>query len=251
MSKEQLTIVFRNGQLSVNLVLNGIMAVLEENRLPLTGFAMYGERTSIMDALSRLRKARRSTFNIVGHGFSFHLASVHNFDLDFLEIASTTGSRITWDEWAQPFIGSDDFIMAWLADSEYEHWQNADDPLQYTSAGKSYEHLPMVSNGLPYPLERRVIDTSANPGRRILRRGYIEVVGAVMWLGEPFWSLTGADRKQVENAPWLEVSHPTPSVIKLQVGEPCFTSAEGAGGQLQAKLRSLLFPKAPESTGPR
>jgi len=132
--------------------------------------------------------------------------------------------------------------MAWLADSEYDHWQNAKDPLQYTAVGKSYAHLPMKSSGLPYPLEQKIIDTSANPGRWRLCDGYYEAVGAVMWLGEPFWQLTGADKTGVENARWLRASKPVPSVTCLQAANECFTTADGASGELQGKLRSLLFP---------
>ena len=114
----------------------------------------------------------------------------------------------------------------------------------------------MKSNGLPYPLEQKIIDVSANPGRRMFREGYIEAVGATMWLGPVFWPLTGADRQQVENTRWLRTLSPTPSVTRLQAAECCFTTGEGATGELQRKLRSLLFPKRvgpgrPETPGVR
>ena len=110
---------------------------------------------------------------------------------------------ISWDVWAAEFTGNPNFVMAWAADCEYDYWQNAEDPLQYEVARMPYAHLPTKSNGLPYPLEKAIVDTSANVGRKRFRNGYIEAVGAVMWLGEPFWPLTGADKKQVENVPWL------------------------------------------------
>src|SRR5262245_41538571 len=149
----------------------------------------YEQRVSLgSHGLPKIGGAGR-TFDLSGAGREFHLASVASAELDFLEVTSTQDSRASWDEWALRFIDSDDFIMAWLADREYERWQNAADPLEYKAAGRSYAHLPLVSNGLPYPVEQMIIDTSRNAGRRILRTGYIEVVGALMWLGAPFWSL--------------------------------------------------------------
>jgi hypothetical protein len=132
--------------------------------------------------------------------------------------------------------------MGWIADSEYQHWQNAYDPLQFKSVGKDFSHLPMKSNGLPYPLEQSIIDTSNNPGRRVIQNGYYEVVGSVMWLGEPFWGLTGADRTAVEHADWIHKSSPRSSVIRLQVADEAFVEGTGRSGELQGKLRLLLFP---------
>jgi hypothetical protein len=126
-------------------------------------------------------------------------------------------------------------------DAEYDHWQNADDPLQYTAVGKPYAHLPMKSNCLPRPLEQSIIDTSANPGRWCFHDGYIEAVGSMMWLGNPFWSLTGAKQQRVQNTPWLQTVQTAPSVLKIQAAEHCFTTADGTIGELQSKLRSLLF----------
>jgi hypothetical protein len=131
--------------------------------------------------------------------------------------------------------------MAWVVDVDYHHWQNASDPLQYRAVGKPYAHLPMKSNGLPYPLEQMIIDISANPGRWRLRNGYHEVVAAVMWLGNAFWKLTEADRTKIENADWLKVSNSISSVIKVQSADKCFTTADGEEGELQDRLRLLLF----------
>ena len=100
----------------------------------------------------------------------------------------------------------------------------------------------MSANGLRYPLEQEIIDTSSNPGRRVLRKGYIEAVGAVMWLGESFWRLCGADRKQVMDAKWLRVSNVGPSITRVEAAERCFTTAEDDSAALQTKLQSLLFP---------
>ena len=50
---------------------------------------------------------------------------------------------------------------------EYDYWQNAEDLLLYRVAGRAVEGLRLVSNNLPAPLEQKVVDISANPGRRV------------------------------------------------------------------------------------
>jgi len=78
------------------------------------------------------------------------------------------------------------FIQARISNCEYNYWQNAHDIIQYNSHDRSYAGLPMKSNGLPPPLEQMIIDTSKNPGRRILKDGYVEFVSSHMWITEYF-----------------------------------------------------------------
>src|SRR5262249_762748 len=140
---------------------------------------------------------------------------------------------IPWDEWTGQFIDDMNFVMAWTANADYDYWQNAEDPLQYTAKGRGWDHLPTKSNGLPYPLEREIIDTSGNPGRWTLRSGYYEAVGSVMWLGESFWKLTGAKKDEVTGAAWIQVSNPVDSVTRLEVLRKCFSSDAGFERELQ------------------
>ncbi len=65
-----------------------------------------------------------------------------------------------------------------------------------------------------------------------------------MWLGEPFWQLTKANKVEIERSQWLQISRPCPTVIRIEASSRCFTTAEGASGELQRKLRTLLFPEA-------
>lgn len=157
--------------------------------------------------------------------------------------ACVAGMDDAWS-WIEPFAHSEAFRGGRLYDHEYDYWQNAHDLLQYKSVGRSYAGLPMKSNGLPYPLEQQIIDTSRNPGRRILRQGYVEAVGAVMWLGEQFWPLTGANKQEVLAADWLKCEERPRGVLRVQAADTPFTTAEGASGDLQDRLRSLLFPQS-------
>jgi len=247
MAVEELTIVFKHATLDAELALNSIQSELAERQIPSSGFELYEQPVELAEVSPQLKSAGRKTFNLVGRGFVFHLNSVRNFQLDFLGIKATGEHRSSWEKWAARFIGDPNFIMAWLADAEYEFWQNAEDLLQYTSKYKPHEHLPKKSNGLPPPLEQTIIDTSGNPGRRLLRFGHYEAVGAVMWLGEAFWHLTKASKVEVERSPWLHISSPLPSVVRIEASSKCFTTPEGHTGQLQRELRVLLFPESSTS----
>ena len=103
------------------------------------------------------------------------------------------GAAHSWDSWVSPFLDELGFVQAWVSDVEYDHGQNASDPIEYTAVGRDYSHLPLKSNGLPFPLEQQVIDTSANPGRWTMRIGYIEAIGSTMWLGKNFWNAVGKE----------------------------------------------------------
>lgn len=244
MAAEELTIVFKHATLDVEFALKAIQDELAERHVPTSGFELYEQPVDLSEVQSRLKKSVRKTFNLVGRGFVFQLSSVRNFQLDFLGIKATGEHRSSWDSWAARFIEKPDFVMAWLADVEYEFWQNAQDLLQYTTKGRPHQHLPKKSNGLSPPLEQTIIDISDNPGRRLLRLAYHEVVGAVMWLGEAFWQLTKAHKREIEQAQWIQVSYPVSTVLRIEVAAKSFATDKGTVGELQRKLRALLFPES-------
>jgi hypothetical protein len=153
------------------------------------------------------------------------------------KVANAAGD---WEAWTIPFVVLDGFVEAWAADVEYNHWQNAKDPIEYESAGRDFSHLSMKSNGLPPPLEQMEIDTSRNPGRWVLRSGYVEAVGAMMWLSELFWDRVGRDqRHRVTSADWINASEAAPGVVRIEV-EGCRFIAEDTA-EVQDRLRALLY----------
>jgi hypothetical protein len=242
MSAEQIKIIFKLDTLSIDFAVHAIANVFQKQCVPYTNFELRGKSVNLLEVPPRLKRAGRTTFHLKGQGFDFQLGSVRNAKLVFLEIQRNNEKKIGWDEWIAQFIANPDFVMAWIADSAYDYWQNAHDPLQFTAVGRSYNHLPMRPSGSPYPLNRMLIDTSANPGRWLFHTGYIEAVGSTMWLGQPFWQLTQANPERVANIPWLKHSYPVPSVMRIEAADHCFTTAEGSSGKLQNDLRALLFP---------
>jgi hypothetical protein len=161
--------------------------------------------------------------------------------LTFIQIEELKcGAMRSAEDWVEPFLSLDGFVQAWIADADYDFWQNAQDPLQYVAAGREYFHLPMKSNGLPPPVEQQIIDTTKNPGRWSFCAGYVEAVGPKMWLGPGFWRRVGkVDRERLAAADWLRVVEENDRVLKLQIEGIDFVDESTA--EIQDRLRALLF----------
>jgi hypothetical protein len=172
-------------------------------------------------------------------GLSFRFGHVPALKHSFVIIEEiNAGSAVSWESWVKPFFAEESFIQAWVSDVEYDHWQNAKDPLEYEAAGRSYRHLPTKLNGLPPPLEQLEIDTSKNPGRWSLQSGYIEAIGSTMWLGALFWKHVGENRKDaLLSASWLEVVEN--GITQVVSSAHCFFDVTTE--DIQRKLRSVLY----------
>jgi hypothetical protein len=169
---------------------------------------------------------------------------VTNHDLSFVSVEGCVLDERDAELWMAPFLDSQ-FRQARLFDDQYEFWQNAQDPLEYTSAGRNYQGLPMRSNDLPPPLQQMVIDTSRNPGRRVLRNGFVEAVGSPMWLGQEFWAVTGVRPEVVLEQRWMRCEALANAVVRTAPHADPFSSAEGETADVQRRKRELLFPKSP------
>ncbi len=171
---------------------------------------------------------------------SIDYGDVNDSNLATLYIKNLVLNEADADQWLIHLIQDDRFVHAAFYDFEYDIWQNMDDLMYYETSNRSYDHLPLKSNGLPFPLEATVVDTTNNPGRYVFRNGYIEFVGSVMWLGEQFWEKTGTCKDMVLACDWLEIKE-IGSVIRIKALDKVFTTAEGREGELQNNLRNLLY----------
>ena len=241
MHGQMLVLEFELETLDAALVVDRIRATLSRHGISSDGFTLYGQPVRLEQAKAKALKSRRPSFHLVGRGFEFHLSRVANHRMDVLEISVESTPRVPWIEFVSAFIETR-LVMGWVADAEYDFWQNAEDPLHYKTHGRPFAHLPMRSNGLPPPLEQAVVDISDNPGRRVLRDGYSEAVGSPMWLGARFFALTGADASAIRATNWLKTSTLGSGVLEIQASEGCFRTAEGSEAETQRKLRKLLFP---------
>ena len=191
---QKLEMVFALGTLDVSDVAARALAALE---LGEEVVQLYGQRGRPADVISRIKADKRPAFKIATSEHSVHFASANAYKVHLLEFREEKGSQARdWDAIAERFLAEAGFVQACVSDVEHSFWQNARDPLQYQAAGRSYSALAMVSNGLPPPLTQRVIDVSGNAARRVLRVGYVEMIGHLMWLGPKFWPYVGENRRK-------------------------------------------------------
>jgi len=188
-----------------------------------------------------LRRSKAEDFEVESVGVRITFASLTRFGIALVRVEHLAQGA-TAQGWIEPFWGVRGFRGARVFDEEYEFWQNAEDLLQYRTRGRRYEHLPLRSNGLPPPLEQTVVDTTRNPGRRVLRAGAVEAIGSEMWFGPEFWAIAGSDDAQVRSQTWLRSDH-CGDALYLKAADKPFDSGEGESGALQERLRGLLFPK--------
>lgn len=184
------------------------------------------------------RLSGRTSFHIDVGEFDFHFSSVRNHRLAFLSIDGIDEPMTRY--WVEAFAKTSSIVSARVYDSEYERWQNAEDPLEFESSGRTLEGVRMISNALPPPLEQMIVDTSMNPGRRVLRDGFVEAVGHRMWLGGEFDArVQGFRRDPLFAASWLHVVELNEGLLELEVSESAFLDSDSAA--IQDRLRALLF----------
>jgi hypothetical protein len=202
---------------------------------------LYQEVMSAESALERIVRDGKPSFNIETAAVSIHFSTIRAYQQQLLTICKKEACQLsTWEQILSSFLGCKGFTQACLLSDEYTFWQNAADPLQYQAAGRSYDGLPLVSNGLPSPLEKLVIDTSQNPGRRIIKVGYVEMVGHAMWLGQAFWNRVGNHRRQdLFTANAYKTTEMANGVARVVAHEEPFV--DETTKEVQENLRRLLF----------
>ena len=84
---------------------------------------------------------------------------------------------------------------------------------------------------------------SSNPGRRIVKSGFFEIVGYLMWFTDVFWNLAGVDKAAMYSVSECTITEEAPGLMRVQAGNKLFSSAEGEEARLQKRLREVLFGK--------
>jgi len=119
---------------------------------------LCGETECTLDEVAAvIRKQGKPHFGISFEGgkpSEISYGHIRNFNHSLLSVGDVVTDMLGADLWVAPFSCTPGFREAWVFEIEYAHWQNAEDPLEYTAVGRSYAGLPMKSNGLPYPLRR-------------------------------------------------------------------------------------------------
>jgi hypothetical protein len=236
---DKIKLLSRTGSVAPIDALNILVATMQKLDID----AIFMERSKPV-SISTLKK-RVETKGTWGHletvGLSLQYGVAASYDHCFAlireKVANAAGD---WDMWANPFVGLPGFVEGWVVDVDYNHWQNAKDPIEYEAAGRDFSHLPMKSNGLPFPLEQMEIDVSRNPGRWVLRSGYVEAIGSTMWLSELFWQRVGRNSQAFMNAAgWVQANELAMGILKIQI--PAYYSFPEEAEEIQNRLRACLY----------
>jgi hypothetical protein len=206
------------------------------------------DQNSQRNAARRLKSIRKKS-KAVGHCFrqieldhlKFDAGNVGSRQLAYVEVCEKTPNAASdWNDWIRPFCREPEFVQGWVSDVDYDYWQNATDLLEYSAAGKASSHLPLKSNGLPFPLEKLDIDTSENPGRWTMHDGFIEAVGSPMWIGKEFFVVTGTTRSTaLQRLGDFEIEKLPHEVIKICAKSGVFHNQSTK--RTQDKMRTALY----------
>lgn len=196
----------------------------------------------VRDVADAIVSQRKHDFRVKLDRGYFHYISLGSYGISILQIAECIETVDDGALWVHILKDVKSFLQARLFNQEYELWQNVVDPLVYKTRGLPFDHLPMRNNGLPPPLNRQEIDTSANPGRRELRKGHVESVGSPLWLSSEMVRRIGLTEGELRAQQWLEVEF-RDNVWKITAQAHPFDSDEGEQLRRQEKLRELLFDR--------
>lgn len=237
---EQLEVVLRLGSINDVEALQDLLAVAE--KLDCLSEVEFGsKKLGASDFLSHVVKTGKWSHEIRICKFRLRFGIVTAWNHCFISVAQTDSEKtVDWYAWLSPFLKKKGFVQAWLADCEFDYWQNAEQPIQYELAGRDYSGLPLISNGLPPPLNAKWIDISNNPGRRLIKNGYVEAIGEKMWLSLDFEKkIGGIDAARLRAAGWsVDAKNATGGTI---LTAPSGSFREGAAIEDQRRLRSALY----------
>ncbi|HAF01254.1 MAG TPA: hypothetical protein DCO68_10370 [Methylophilaceae bacterium] len=195
----------------------------------------------INEAITLIEQQSSPSAYLCNKNGKINYADILTYHFSRIDVIGLIANESEAELWLQGLLFDNRFIQARLFETEYDFWQNAHEPAQYQCAGRSLEGLLVKPNGLPSTPEQFVIDTSQNPGRYSLKRGYIESVGSPMWLSRQFFEMTNANPEKLNNFDWLEVSNINKRVIKIRNRDGIFISDRGVQAIHQNTLRKALF----------
>lgn len=218
---------------------------LSELNLLQPSYLVCGRKKSTKKIEDYLGHRHPNHGSVTGEGFELRYASVRSRNHSLLWLKWDEIDVINYDSLIESFSNEMAPVMAWGYNDEYNFWQNANDPLQYETRNRKYDHLPMVPRGDVAPFDKElVIDTSANIGRRVLADGYVECVGGTMYLGSEFWTRTGASPDVVAGLPFVIEHLEINCIHKFVFNDSYFRSDSGTEGEIQRELRRALYPNA-------
>ena len=238
--REQLEIIFSLDSISAIEALKALLGVTEELAYVIDADSELAHLRS-SSFLTKVEKSGKWSQELRFAGMSFQFGTVTAWRHCFVFIKQLeAGKPVNWNIWLAPFIKKQGFVQAWIADLEFDYWQNAEQPIQYELANRDYSKLPLKSNGDPPPLQAMWIDISNNPGKRVIKEGYVEAVGEKMWLSPIFKErIGGIDIDRLRAAGWTVDTKSIDGITVLTAPKGSFS--EGIDTKYQQKLRAALY----------
>ena len=238
--REQLEIIFSLDSISAIEALRELFSLAETFNYPME-VEFDSIKLNASKFLSQVEKSGKWSTDIRLGGLTFRFGIVTAWKHCFIFITQlNAGELIDWFAWLAPFLKRPGFIQAWIADLEFDYWQNAEQPIEYELANRDYSKLPLKSNGAPPPLQAMWIDISNNPGKRVIKEGYVEAVGEKMWLSPIFKErIGGIDIDRLRTAGWTVDTKSIDGITVLTAPKGSFS--EGIDTKYQQKLRAALY----------
>ena len=238
--REQLEIIFFLDSISAIEALKALLGITEELAYVIDADSELAHLRS-SSFLAKIEKSGKWSQELRFAGMSFQFGKVTAWGHCFVFIKQLeAGKPADWNIWLAPFIKKQGFVQAWIADLEFDYWQNAEQPIQYELANRDYSKLPLKSNGFPPPLQAMWIDISNNPGKRVIKEGYVEAVGEKMWLSPIFKErIGGIDIDRLHAAGWTVDTKSIDGITILTAPKGSFS--EEIDTKYQQKLRAALY----------
>lgn len=236
-----LDVILELGAMPMKDIWKNVYDTLRNNRaLASKKVDLYTKKKNLEEIYSEIYKNNMPHFGVNFANLKISCSPVTNWEHIVLFVWDDYPEPLCdWAQIAERFSQQPGFVQAWLSDREYDYWQNATSPHEYDGTDRSCAGLPMKPNGLPPPLDAMIIDTSANPGRRVIKVGYVEAVGSRMWLGDELWARTGTDKAEFLRQFGDNCEVLPNGAIRLHLSDEPFTEQSDVG--LQERLRAALY----------
>lgn len=195
----------------------------------------YEKSLKLSDLPKHVRSSQRRAFQFKVEDVEARFIVLPNYQHSFLSLANSAGES-AWPVLVNLFEQREDFFLARTYDRLYDYWQNMTDVRGLISLGLPTENIRFIHDNT-FNIDK--IDISCNPGRRVLQVGYVEAIGAEMWLGANY-HLRFPELNQ--HLPDKFIFSSTNYITHITGDIPYFTRPVGEQQQMQDNLRKALFP---------
>ena len=219
------------------VVWRSLFDTMPQERLSSATCRCDGAKLPLSDLPELISRMETYGFDVCCGDIVVTLAAIGNHGLSVLIVDGLIASNNDADKCVSAMMRLPGFLEARLYDSRYDELQNTTDLKAYEDAGIDTSTLTLKSNGLPFPVEEYIVDTAENPGRRILRDGYIEAIGHRMWLSRILMDRLGLDVERLKAS--LSVDDLENATVLISSEGP-FQDAE-TNRATQEQLRDVVF----------